>query len=281
MVVADFPYALAEREGNKTCVPQQNGGEVIVAAGADGIYLLHSDGSLLAKYYLGRPVAGLTWGPGASAVAESNWLYFTSGPQIGALKTRLKPFAAPAATTDPRTSGNRTPEAPENTTPTIPNGNDPPPRIDGPPKNETTPASPARTDSPPGSPPSAPPTPTVSLVPPELPIPDETEVLFKLDEDIVTLEAGKTLQHMAAQLNLSAARSIVIEGHADSTGSSAHNADLSRRRAQAVERWLKANGLRPTISIYAHGEDRPRDTNATKIGRQRNRRAIITVAQLK
>jgi len=85
MVVADFDPKSNEGE----CKAQSDGDEMIIAAGPDGIYFFHADGNLLAKYYLGRPVAGLTWGP-IDLATGFNCLYFTSGPQIGALKTRLK-----------------------------------------------------------------------------------------------------------------------------------------------------------------------------------------------
>jgi hypothetical protein len=94
MVVADFDYVTESRSNGNACVsapdaPGELKEEVVVSAGPDGIYFFHSDGSLLAKYYMGRPVAGLTWGP-VDPGTGSNWLYFTSGPQIAALKTHLK-----------------------------------------------------------------------------------------------------------------------------------------------------------------------------------------------
>jgi hypothetical protein len=94
MVVADFDTGSndADPATKKLCEAKTDRDEVIVAAGPDGIYFFHGDGNLLAKYYLGRPVAGLTWGP----ICDDGFhcLYFTSGPQIGALKTRLKERAA-------------------------------------------------------------------------------------------------------------------------------------------------------------------------------------------
>jgi sugar lactone lactonase YvrE len=78
--------------------------EVIVAAGPDGLYFFHSHGMLLAKYFLGRPVAGVTWGPEYSQGGKTfNWLYFTSGRQIGALKTQLRKQAAVSAPAKPAT----------------------------------------------------------------------------------------------------------------------------------------------------------------------------------
>jgi hypothetical protein len=153
MVLADFDYALVTAGGTKTCEPRPTRDEVIASAGPDGIYLFHSDGTLLAKYYLGRPVAGLTWGP--ANADGSNWLYFTSGPQIGALETRLKPRAPqtppapaqPSVATDASaqpSNGNLTPKGPAgNKTSSRPDPPTDPPRADKvkpPPRSPTPPS---------------------------------------------------------------------------------------------------------------------------------------------
>lgn len=58
--------------------------EAVFAAGYDGLYVFHSDGSLLAKYVLGDVVRGLAWGP-------DGLLYLTMGRRVGELKTKASP----------------------------------------------------------------------------------------------------------------------------------------------------------------------------------------------
>ena len=66
---------------------------------------------------------------------------------------------------------------------------------------------------------------------------------------------------------------VEISGHTDSTGDEAHNLDLSRRRAEAVESYLYANGIDPgrLVSI-GYGPTHPMATNTTADGQQLNRR---------
>jgi len=61
IVVSDFDHVLVGSGENQRCdaAPEgQRNDEVVISAGPDGIYFFHSDGSLLAKYHLGQPVAG-------------------------------------------------------------------------------------------------------------------------------------------------------------------------------------------------------------------------------
>jgi outer membrane protein OmpA-like peptidoglycan-associated protein len=70
----------------------------------------------------------------------------------------------------------------------------------------------------------------------------------------------------------------IIEGHTDSTGSSALNLRLSERRAIAVRDYLVNNGV-ATVRLEAKGfgEGSPIDTNDTRAGRANNRRVEIKV----
>lgn len=91
-------------------------------------------------------------------------------------------------------------------------------------------------------------------------------------------DAGKALAKAAAQVNDAAnGGGIQIVGHTDSSGSDAHNVDLSRRRAQAV-----AAALEPLITVpgvkYAvtgRGEAEPVESNSTAEGREKNRRVSV------
>jgi OOP family OmpA-OmpF porin len=73
---------------------------------------------------------------------------------------------------------------------------------------------------------------------------------------------------------------IEIAGHTDSRGSAARNLDLSRRRAQAVRAYLvnKFPELDPNqFTTAGYGATRPISSNATELGRSKNRRVEFTV----
>jgi OOP family OmpA-OmpF porin len=71
---------------------------------------------------------------------------------------------------------------------------------------------------------------------------------------------------------------IDITGHTDSSGPASYNLNLSQRRAQAVRSYLINKGIAAT-RLMAHGDgaSHPIASNATKEGRQRNRRTEILV----
>lgn len=69
-----------------------------------------------------------------------------------------------------------------------------------------------------------------------------------------------------------------IEGHTDDQGDASFNADLSRRRAEAVRDALIERGVRADrLAARGFGEAQPIADNATARGRARNRRIEIKV----
>lgn len=69
-----------------------------------------------------------------------------------------------------------------------------------------------------------------------------------------------------------------IEGHTDSTGTSAYNLTLSQARAEAVAAPMQAGGMRFTADqVVGRGETLPLSSNATAEGRQDNRRVVVIV----
>ncbi|EDN71913.1 OmpA family protein [Beggiatoa sp. SS] len=71
-------------------------------------------------------------------------------------------------------------------------------------------------------------------------------------------------------------RAIAVEGHTDNRGSKAYNQRLSKRRAETVQNALITKGIEPNrLIIKGFGEKEPLTTNATKNGRQQNRRVEI------
>jgi OOP family OmpA-OmpF porin len=78
---------------------------------------------------------------------------------------------------------------------------------------------------------------------------------------------------------------IVLRGHSDSAGSDRANLAVSRRRAEAVARWLEEHGVpKDRLEIVAFGEQNPVAPNArpdgtpNEQGRARNRRVEIRIA---
>jgi len=72
---------------------------------------------------------------------------------------------------------------------------------------------------------------------------------------------------------------IRVDGHTDSRGSDTYNDRLSRRRAEAVKRWLVSRGglAADRVAVRGYGEREPVASNAGDSGRRRNRRVVVGV----
>jgi OOP family OmpA-OmpF porin len=73
---------------------------------------------------------------------------------------------------------------------------------------------------------------------------------------------------------------VEVQGHTDNTGSRAVNMRLSKARADAVEKFLEANGVSPSqLTVKGYGPDKPIASNKTKDGRAQNRRVELDQIQ--
>jgi outer membrane protein OmpA-like peptidoglycan-associated protein len=71
----------------------------------------------------------------------------------------------------------------------------------------------------------------------------------------------------------------MIQGYTDSVGNDDYNLKLSKRRANAVADYLKAEGVASSrMTVEGFGEAAPRFDNATKEGQAGNRRVEIGVS---
>jgi outer membrane protein OmpA-like peptidoglycan-associated protein len=105
------------------------------------------------------------------------------------------------------------------------------------------------------------------------------DVLFDVDEADLKPGAAPTLDQLADFLKEQPDRSLVIEGHTDSTGPATYNEQLSERRAQAVANALTRRDISPSrLEVHGIGESRPVASNDTSAGRQQNRRVEVIVA---
>lgn len=99
---------------------------------------------------------------------------------------------------------------------------------------------------------------------------------FQSGQATLTPSARVALGVVAAALTQSPADSILIEAHADSTGSAATNLRISQRRATAVRDALIAHGTPPDrIVARGLGHQLPIASNRTAAGRAMNRRAEL------
>lgn len=73
---------------------------------------------------------------------------------------------------------------------------------------------------------------------------------------------------------------VEISGHTDTDGDRDHNIDLSRRRAEAVRRYLVDAGIDESrITTRGAGPDEPLGSNDTEAGKAKNRRIEFNLIQ--
>jgi outer membrane protein OmpA-like peptidoglycan-associated protein len=109
------------------------------------------------------------------------------------------------------------------------------------------------------------------------------DVLFAVDSATLSPRAEKLVARLAQSLKKEATpgAKVTIVGHTDSTGSPSHNRDLSKRRAQSVEKALKTElgGASFDFAVTGRGESDPVATNATAEGRKANRRVSVSYVE--
>ncbi len=101
---------------------------------------------------------------------------------------------------------------------------------------------------------------------------------FDLNSATLTPAAKASLDDFVAANRGVDIQLLTIAGYTDSTGSVALNDRLSAARARAVQSYLAAHGLRATrYDVHGFGSASPVASNATVVGRAKNRRVEIQV----
>ena len=101
-------------------------------------------------------------------------------------------------------------------------------------------------------------------------------IYFDTDKATLKPESEGTLNQVLGLLNAKPALRIAIAGHTDSQASDSYNLDLSRRRAQAVTKWLTDKGVAASrLEAQGFGEAQPVADNDSAAGRALNRRVEI------
>ncbi|WP_426944230.1 OmpA family protein [Pseudomonas oryzihabitans] len=106
-------------------------------------------------------------------------------------------------------------------------------------------------------------------------------ITFATDSADIANSFYKPLNDLANSFKQFDQNSIEIVGYTDSTGSRAHNVELSQRRAQNVAGYLTAQGVPAArLSTRGAGPDAPIASNATADGRAQNRRVEVNLRPL-
>ena len=105
------------------------------------------------------------------------------------------------------------------------------------------------------------------------------DVLFATDRAELNANGMTTVRQLAEIMMQNPDRTVMVEGFTDSTGSAAHNKDLSERRAASVAQALASLGVpRERIGMRGYGEAFPVASNDTASNRQLNRRVEIVLS---
>jgi outer membrane protein OmpA-like peptidoglycan-associated protein len=103
-----------------------------------------------------------------------------------------------------------------------------------------------------------------------------SDILFEFDKWVIKQSVVPELDRWADYFQSHPQVTAEIYGHADSTGPSAYNQQLSQKRAQAVVNYLVAKGVAPNrLTAKGFGESQPAVPNTTDEGRQKNRRVEL------
>jgi outer membrane protein OmpA-like peptidoglycan-associated protein len=108
-----------------------------------------------------------------------------------------------------------------------------------------------------------------------------SNITFATDSATLSPDFGDVMHAVALVLIEYDKTIIEVMGHTDSTGSDAHNLDLSRRRASTVGNHLIGEGVMSARVLTAgFGEQYPVSTNDTTEGRRLNRRVELRLSPL-
>ncbi len=101
-------------------------------------------------------------------------------------------------------------------------------------------------------------------------------IYFDFDQSTIRSEFIEVLRAHAAYLNSNRSVTVLVEGHADERGSREYNIGLGEHRANAIRRFLEAEGVDSAqINTISYGEERPLAVGHDEASWAENRRGVL------
>jgi outer membrane protein OmpA-like peptidoglycan-associated protein len=108
------------------------------------------------------------------------------------------------------------------------------------------------------------------------------QVLFSTGKSTLLPNARQKLTEVADVLKDQTDRTIIVEGHTDSTGTVAKNDALSLARAEQVKDFLVSRGVPASrVTATGFGSQHPVASNGNPEGRAQNRRVEIIITPVR
>jgi OmpA-OmpF porin, OOP family len=104
-------------------------------------------------------------------------------------------------------------------------------------------------------------------------------ILFGFNKTKLSPEDIETLDSLAQTASGMKHYAIEVRGFTDNRGPKSYNLQLSRKRADAVVRYLTLDKQIPIVRVYSvgYGDDDPAAPNKTRDGREQNRRVDVSI----
>ncbi|MEG3639447.1 peptidoglycan-associated lipoprotein Pal [Magnetococcus sp. PR-3] len=104
----------------------------------------------------------------------------------------------------------------------------------------------------------------------------ENMIFFGYDSEALTYEAQNVLAQHAANIVKGGVQMVSVEGHCDERGTREYNLALGQKRADAVKRFLNAQGVPMSVMrTVSYGKERPLYTGHNESSWAQNRRAVL------
>jgi peptidoglycan-associated lipoprotein len=105
-----------------------------------------------------------------------------------------------------------------------------------------------------------------------------SKIFFEFDQSTLTQEGMDALKANAAIMQKATDIKLEVQGHADERGTTDYNLALGQKRADAVYRYMIAEGVAPSrLATISYGEERPVDASHTEVAWSKNRRAEFRI----